>query len=66
MVHIRGVVSPPFFEGSCIGGHKKRERYWGSAGARKKHSCSQYGSFMGIGRGIGELLESISSGRRKL
>jgi hypothetical protein len=23
MVHIRGVVSPPFFEGSCIGGHKK-------------------------------------------
>jgi hypothetical protein len=35
-----------------IGGHKKIERYWKTAKARKKHSCSQYNSFIGIWEGI--------------
>jgi len=42
-----------------IGGHKKKKRYWGTAGARKKHRCLQYDSFMGIGGDIGELLEML-------
>jgi hypothetical protein len=27
---------------------EKREKYWRTAGARKKHSYPQYDSFMGI------------------
>jgi hypothetical protein len=38
---------------------KKRERYWGTAGARKKHSYSQYDSFIGIRGNNGELLEML-------
>ena len=29
------------------GSHKKKERYRGIIGARKKYSCPQYDSFMG-------------------
>jgi hypothetical protein len=38
---------------------KKKERYWKIAGARKKHSCLQYDSFMRIRGGIRELLEML-------
>jgi hypothetical protein len=36
-----------------INGHQKKERYWGTAGARKKYNCPQYDSFMGIGEVLG-------------
>jgi hypothetical protein len=42
-----------------IGGHKKKERYWETAGARNKHSCLQYDSFIGIRGSNGELLEML-------
>jgi hypothetical protein len=54
---LRGVVLVATKKGRGIGEVLEQE---------KKHSYSQYDSFMGIGRGVGELLESISSGRRKL
>jgi hypothetical protein len=39
---------------------KKKEKYWGTVEVRKKkYSCPQYDSFMGIGGGIGELLEML-------
>lgn len=46
----------PFIWGEIIGGHQKRERYWGTTGARKKHSDPQYDSFMGIGGPLKMLL----------
>jgi hypothetical protein len=31
-----------------VGGHKKKERYWETAGARKNIIVPQYDSFIGI------------------
>jgi hypothetical protein len=59
---VSGELSPPFFEGKeerNIGGHRKKGKYWGTAGARKKYSYPQYDSFMGIGGDIRELLEML-------
>jgi hypothetical protein len=42
-----------------ISGHQKKGEVLGTAGARKKHNSPQYVSFMGIRRGIGELLEML-------
>jgi hypothetical protein len=40
---------------------KKKGEVLGTTRAKKKHSCPQYDSFMGIGRGTEELLEMLLS-----
>jgi hypothetical protein len=42
-----------------ISGHQKKERCWELLEQEKKHNSPQYVSFMGIRRGIGELLEML-------
>jgi hypothetical protein len=59
---VLGELYLPFFfreDKRNIGGHKKREMYWGTAGARNKHSCPQYDSFIGRRGSNGELLEML-------
>ena len=46
-------------DGENIGGHQKKGEVLGNCWSKKKHSCPQYDSFMGIGGGIGELLEML-------
>jgi len=46
-------------DGGDIGDHKKRESYWGAAGAMKLPHLAQYDRFIGMRDGIGELLEML-------